>query len=259
MSTTMSSTIRITLPDASVREVPAGTTAGQIAESIGPGLARAALAARVNGSIWDLGRPLDADATVAILTERDPDALDVLRHSAAHILATAVRGCARTPDRLRPADRRRLLLRLRGRPSRSRPRISRRSRTRCGRSRREKYPFVREEVNRAEAQQALRRRSAQARAALGARRRRGHLDLHRRSVHRSLSRPARARHVAPQALQADCTRPARIGAATRSGRCCSASTAPRCSRRTSSTRTSPHRGGEASATTACSASSSTCS
>ncbi len=91
MSTTMSSTIRITLPDASVREVPAGTTAGQIAESIGPGLARAALAARVNGSIWDLGRPLDADATVAILTERDPDALEVLRHSSAHILATAVR------------------------------------------------------------------------------------------------------------------------------------------------------------------------
>jgi len=91
MSTTMSSTIRVTLPDASVREVPAGTTSRQVAESVGPGLARAALAARVNGAIWDLDRPLDADATVAILTERDPDALEVLRHSSAHILATAVR------------------------------------------------------------------------------------------------------------------------------------------------------------------------
>ena len=91
MSTTTSSTIRVTLPDASVRELPAGTTSRAIAESIGPGLARAALAARVNGAIWDLDRPLDADATVAILTERDADALEVLRHSSAHILATAVR------------------------------------------------------------------------------------------------------------------------------------------------------------------------
>jgi len=91
MSTTMSSTIRVTLPDASVREVPAGTTSRQVAESDGHGLALAALAARVNGAIWDLDRPLDADATVAILTERDPDALEVLRHSSAHILATAVR------------------------------------------------------------------------------------------------------------------------------------------------------------------------
>jgi threonyl-tRNA synthetase len=91
MSTTMSSTIRVTLPDASIREVPAGTTSRQIAEAIGPGLARAALAARVNGAVWDLDRPLDADATLAILTERDADALEVLRHSSAHILATAVR------------------------------------------------------------------------------------------------------------------------------------------------------------------------
>src|SRR6476661_6205382 len=91
MSTTMSSTIKVTLPDASVREVPAGTTSREIAESIGPGLARAALAARVNGAVWDLDRPIDADASLAILTERDPDALEVLRHSSAHILATAVR------------------------------------------------------------------------------------------------------------------------------------------------------------------------
>ncbi|HYC31498.1 MAG TPA: threonine--tRNA ligase [Gemmatimonadales bacterium] len=87
----MSDPIRITLPDGSVREVPAGTTARQIAESIGAGLARAALAARVNGAVWDLDHPLQADTSLAILTDRDPDALEVLRHSSAHILATAVR------------------------------------------------------------------------------------------------------------------------------------------------------------------------
>jgi threonyl-tRNA synthetase len=83
--------LQVTLPDGSQREAAAGTTPRQIAESIGPGLARAALAARVNGEIWDLDRPLESDASVSILTERDPDALGVLRHSSAHILATAVR------------------------------------------------------------------------------------------------------------------------------------------------------------------------
>jgi threonyl-tRNA synthetase len=87
----MSDSIKVTLPDGSVREVPRGTSARQIAEGIGPGLARAALAARVNGAVWDLDRPLDADTTLAILTERDPEALEVLRHSSAHIMATAVR------------------------------------------------------------------------------------------------------------------------------------------------------------------------
>ena len=85
------SPIRLTLPDGSVREVPEGTTSRQVAQSIGAGLARAALAARVDGQIRDLDRPLTQDARFAILTEKDPDALEVLRHSAAHILATAVR------------------------------------------------------------------------------------------------------------------------------------------------------------------------
>jgi threonyl-tRNA synthetase len=83
--------LQVTLPDGSQREAAAGTTPRQIAESIGPGLARAAVAARVNGEVWDLDRPLESDATVSILTERDPEALPVLRHSSAHILATAVR------------------------------------------------------------------------------------------------------------------------------------------------------------------------
>ncbi|MGE5926681.1 MAG: threonine--tRNA ligase [Gemmatimonadota bacterium] len=85
------SSVRLTLPDGSVRELPAGATGRQLAESIGPGLAKAALAIRVDGQVRDLDRPIEQDATVAILTERDPDALEVLRHSSAHILATAVR------------------------------------------------------------------------------------------------------------------------------------------------------------------------
>jgi threonyl-tRNA synthetase len=85
------SVVRLTLPDGSVREVPRGTTSRAVAQSIGAGLARAAIAARVDGEVRDLDRPLERDASFAILTEKDPAALDVLRHSAAHVLATAVR------------------------------------------------------------------------------------------------------------------------------------------------------------------------
>src|SRR5439155_1028364 len=62
-----------------------------LAPAIGPGLAKAAVAARVDGQVWDLTRRLPDGVTVAILTERDRQALDVLRHSSAHVLATAVR------------------------------------------------------------------------------------------------------------------------------------------------------------------------
>jgi threonyl-tRNA synthetase len=83
--------IRITLPDGSVREVEAGTTPRAVAESIGARLAKAAVGARVDGEIVELDRPIERDAKLEILTEKSPDALGVLRHSAAHILATAVR------------------------------------------------------------------------------------------------------------------------------------------------------------------------
>lgn len=85
------STIRLTLPDGSVREATAGITGGEVARDIGPGLARAAIVARVNGEVYDLDRPIETDAEFAVLTEKDPEALAVLRHSTAHILATAVR------------------------------------------------------------------------------------------------------------------------------------------------------------------------
>ncbi len=80
------------LPDNSTREAAPGTTAKQIAESIGKRLAQAAIAAKVDGEIVDLNRELPADGEhwFQILTEKDPDALDVLRHSCAHIMARAV-------------------------------------------------------------------------------------------------------------------------------------------------------------------------
>ncbi len=87
----MANELHITLPDGSTRVLPAGATARDLAAHIGPGLAKAAIAARVNGEVRDLARPLPDDGSVAILTEKDPQALDVLRHSAAHVLATAVR------------------------------------------------------------------------------------------------------------------------------------------------------------------------
>ena len=87
----MGDTIRITLPDGSVREAPSGTTGLAVAEGIGPGLAKAAVAAKIDGEVWDLARPITRDAELAILTEKDEAALDVLRHSTAHVLATAVR------------------------------------------------------------------------------------------------------------------------------------------------------------------------
>lgn len=91
MATTPDGTIRVTLPDGSVRELATGTTGAELAAQIGAGLARAAVAIRIDGEIRDLSRPLTDGASIAILTERDADALPVLRHSAAHILATAVR------------------------------------------------------------------------------------------------------------------------------------------------------------------------
>ena len=83
--------LRVVLPDGRAVELTAGATAADLAAHIGPGLARAALAAVVNGETVDLDRPLPDDAQVRLLTARDPEALPVLRHSAAHVLATAVR------------------------------------------------------------------------------------------------------------------------------------------------------------------------
>jgi threonyl-tRNA synthetase len=86
----MSDQITITLPDGSAREYAAGTTAGDVARSIGKRLAKAAVAATVDGVEYDLERPLPDGAAVAIITDETPDGRHVLRHSTAHVMAQAV-------------------------------------------------------------------------------------------------------------------------------------------------------------------------
>jgi threonyl-tRNA synthetase len=88
---TMTELLKISLPDGSVREVAPGSTPADIAAAIGPGLAKAALAARVDGELRDLTRPFDGDASLALVTARDEaDALELARHDYAHVLAEAV-------------------------------------------------------------------------------------------------------------------------------------------------------------------------
>ena len=84
------SNIEITLPDGSKKPVEAGTSPLDIAKSIGPRLADAVIVAKVNGELYDLTRPLESDATVQLLTAKDPESLVVYRHSTAHLLAAAV-------------------------------------------------------------------------------------------------------------------------------------------------------------------------
>ncbi len=82
---------RITLPDGSVREVAPGTTPADVAAAIGPGLAKAALAARIDGQVRDLNRPFEGDTQLALVTARDEaDALELVRHDLAHVMAEAV-------------------------------------------------------------------------------------------------------------------------------------------------------------------------
>lgn len=83
--------VAITLPDGSVRSYDNPVTGADVAASIGPGLAKAALVIRVDGELWDLDRTISEDASVAIVTDKDEAAaLDVLRHDCAHVLAMAV-------------------------------------------------------------------------------------------------------------------------------------------------------------------------
>jgi threonyl-tRNA synthetase len=87
----MSEILKISLPDGSVREVPAGSTPADVAAAIGPGLAKAALAARVDGEVRDLMRPFEGDSQLALITSRDEaDAIELARHDYAHVLAEAV-------------------------------------------------------------------------------------------------------------------------------------------------------------------------
>jgi len=82
---------KITLPDGSERQYDAVVSGADVAASIGAGLAKAAVAVRVDGSLWDLDRPIENDATLEILTRDSDDGLELLRHDAAHVLAEAVK------------------------------------------------------------------------------------------------------------------------------------------------------------------------
>ncbi|WP_114801093.1 threonine--tRNA ligase [Moraxella canis] len=83
--------VAITLPDGSVRQFEGETTVMQIAQDIGPGLAKATIAGRVNGQLVDASDPITTDATVQIITAKDPEGVEIIRHSCAHLLGHAVK------------------------------------------------------------------------------------------------------------------------------------------------------------------------
>src|SRR5438309_4952049 len=87
----MTNMFKIALPDGSVKEMPEGSTPADVAAAIGPGLARAALAAKIDGEVRDIMRPFEGDANLALITSRDEaEALELVRHDYAHVLAEAV-------------------------------------------------------------------------------------------------------------------------------------------------------------------------
>ena len=83
--------ISVNLPDGSSKQVPEGATVLTVAEAIGPRLALAALAGNVDGNLVDLNTTVHDGATIAIITDKSPEALHILRHSAAHVMAEAVK------------------------------------------------------------------------------------------------------------------------------------------------------------------------
>jgi len=87
---------KVTLPDGSILKIADGATAGQLSEQIGPALAKAAIAAKINGQLVDLSTPLNGDVAVQIITLKDDQGLEIMRHSCAHIMAEAI--CTIWPD-----------------------------------------------------------------------------------------------------------------------------------------------------------------
>lgn len=83
--------ISITLPDGSKKEFEGPVTVKEVAASIGAGLAKAAIAGKVNGKLVDTSYPITEDATLSIVTDKDPEGLDIIRHSTSHLMAQAVK------------------------------------------------------------------------------------------------------------------------------------------------------------------------
>ena len=104
--------ISVELPDGSARSLEDGATSADLAASIGPGLAKAAVAAKIGDDVVDLTPPLFDGAKVSLITKRDAEALEVLRHSAAHLMADAIlRVVPKGSADYRTGSGRRLLLR----------------------------------------------------------------------------------------------------------------------------------------------------
>src|SRR5258705_4433263 len=82
---------KVKLPDGAIKAFDAPVTVAEVASAIGPGLAKAALAGKVDGKLVDTSYVIDRDASIAIVTDKDPEGLEVLRHSTAHLLAYAVK------------------------------------------------------------------------------------------------------------------------------------------------------------------------
>jgi threonyl-tRNA synthetase len=87
----MSEMIKISFPDGAVKEFPKGTTTEDIAGSISPGLKKKSIAGKYNGELYDLKRPIEADGSIEIVTQDSHDALEILRHSSAHLMAQAIK------------------------------------------------------------------------------------------------------------------------------------------------------------------------
>ena len=87
----MSEVVQITFPDGAVKEFPSGTTTEDIAGSISSGLKKKALAGKYNGEMYDLRRPIEEDGAIEIITQDQPEALEILRHSSAHLMAQAIK------------------------------------------------------------------------------------------------------------------------------------------------------------------------
>src|SRR4029453_15336329 len=95
----MTKMFKIALPDGSVKEMPEGSTPADVAAALGPGPAKAALGAKVDGEIRDIMRPFEGDATLELVTSRDEKAaLELVRHDFAHVLAEAVQNLFPAPQ-----------------------------------------------------------------------------------------------------------------------------------------------------------------
>ena len=194
--------IQVTLPDGSVQSVPAGTKPLDVARSISPRLADDAIVARVDGNLWDLNRPFENNAKLEILTTKNPEALEVYRHSTAHLLAAAVlelfpetklgigppietgfyydfqRDTPFSPEDLEKIEKRMWEIQARD------------------------LPYERKYTEKNAGLEALRRSAHEGRADHGARRRRLFRIHAGPALHRFLPRPARAVHQEDQGVQA---------------------------------------------------------